>query len=537
MTPEPGYAHPWPALRQLPGRTPLHVKLIAAVLALVAIALIVIGITSTSVLSGYLQGRADSEVVAEYRQLTQDHASHMPMEGGFSAINGFPYITEIRNSSGFILTQAGLVRPSSHEPAVPTSAAWLQANAGHLVTIASFSGRDDWRVITRQISYQVFDQETGSVITTTGTLIVGADLGDINGTTHHLANIDLIVSLILLLALAIAGVAVVRASLLPLAEIEQTAAAIASGDLTRRVPERDPRTEVGRLGRSLNWMLGQIETAFRARSESEAAARRSEERMRQFVADASHELRTPLTAIGGYAEYYRQRLNQKGEATSGANVAATEKSLSSDPEESLTRTDLAWIMQRIEQESLRMRGLVEDLLLLARLDEQRPIERRPVDLLTLAADAVKDARVIAPNRQINLAVKIGVAPLVLGDEGQLRQVIGNLMGNALTHTPDRTPITLELSEAALGSLPAVALDVADQGPGLPPDQQGRIFERFYRADQARARKTGGAGLGLSIVAALVAAHGGSVTVSSTPGQGATFRVMLPLAPDVIGIDP
>jgi two-component system OmpR family sensor kinase len=400
MTPEPGSARLWPALRQLPERTPLRVKLIAAVLALVAIALIVISIASASVLSGYLQGRADSEVVAEYRQLLLELRSQMPMGGGFSAINGFPYITEIRNRGGFILTPAGSIRPDSHEPAVPTNAAWLQANAGHLVTIASFSGRDDWRLITRQISYRVYDPASGTVTTTTGTLIVGADLGDIKGITRQLANIDIVVSLILLLALATVGVAVVRASLLPLAEIEQTAAAIARGDLTRRVPERDPRTEVGRLGRSLNWMLGQIETAFRARSESEMAARRSEERMRQFVADASHELRTPLTAISGYAEYYRQRLNQKREATNGANVATAEKSLSSDPEDSPTRTDLAWIMQRIEQESLRMRGLVEDLLLLARLDEQRPSERRPVDLLTLAADAVKDARVIAPNRQI-----------------------------------------------------------------------------------------------------------------------------------------
>jgi two-component system OmpR family sensor kinase len=192
------------------------------------------------------------------------------------------------------------------------------------------------------------------------------------------------------------------------------------------------------------------------------------------------------------------------------------------------------IMARVEQESARMGGLVEDMLMLARLDEQRPIERRPVDLLTLAADAVQDARIVAPGRTVELTVGTGAAFLVLGDEARLRQVISNLMSNALTHTPEGTPITVRIlagQQPGTPAVPCAVLEVADQGPGLTTEQAGRVFERFYRADQARARRTGGSGLGLAIVAALVAAHGGTVGVNTAPGHGATFRITLPLAPE------
>jgi two-component system, OmpR family, sensor kinase len=370
---------------------------------------------------------------------------------------------------------------------------------------------------------------------------------------------------IVVAALAMVGIAIVRTSLRPLTDIESTAAAIAAGDLSRRVPDSDPRTEVGRLGRALNAMLAQIESAFRSREQSEAAARRSEERMRQFVADASHELRTPLTAIRGYAEYYRQRggldngshpagkpeiqpsrerahsgatpdtapdvpANPDGPPGSG-DPALAGSSASPGP---LTSPDMDRIMERVEQESSRMGGLVEDMLVLARLDEQRPIERRPVDLLSLAADAVQDARIVAPGRKIDLTVGTGAAFLVLGDEPRLRQVISNLMNNALTHTPEGTPITVRILAGYQGgnpAVPAAILEVADRGPGLSSEQAERVFERFYRADQARGRRTGGTGLGLAIVSALVAAHGGTVGVNTAPGQGATFWITLPLAPE------
>jgi two-component system OmpR family sensor kinase len=309
------------------------------------------------------------------------------------------------------------------------------------------------------------------------------------------------------------GYALVRTSLRPLEEIESTAEAIAAGNLSRRVPAQDPRTEVGRLGRALNGMLSQIETAFRAREASEARARRSEDRMRRFVADASHELRTPLTSIRGFAELYRQ----------GAVV---------DPD------DVARAMRRIEGEASRMGLLVEDLLLLARLDQHRQLERRPVDLLTLAVDAVHDARAVAPERRIALDVRPQTAgdsaPVVLGDEPRLRQVLSNLVGNALTHTPAGTPVTVRVGTAQENGSGWAVLDVADTGPGLAPEETERVFERFYRADPSRTRGQGGIGLGLSIVAALVAAHGGTVDVASAPGAGATFRVRLPLAPPPLG---
>jgi two-component system, OmpR family, sensor kinase len=329
------------------------------------------------------------------------------------------------------------------------------------------------------------------------------------------------------------------------------------------VPEHDPRTEVGRLGRALNTMLTQIESAFHARERSEASARRSEERMRQFVADASHELRTPLTAIRGYAEYYRQRggldngspaageLEHDSSRQPALNRAAADTAADGSPGSDdpgltdlasaghLTGPDMDRIMERVEQESSRMGGLVEDMLMLARLDEQRPIERRPVDLLTLAADAVQDARIVAPSRAIDLTVGTGTAFLVLGDEGRLRQVISNLMSNALTHTPDGSPISVRIhagQQAGNPPVPSAVLEVTDHGPGLTPEQASRVFERFYRADQARGRRTGGSGLGLAIVAALVAAHHGTVSVDSAPGRGATFRITLPLAPEALAIE-
>jgi two-component system, OmpR family, sensor kinase len=293
--------------------------------------------------------------------------------------------------------------------------------------------------------------------------------------------------------------------------MEQTAEAIAAGDLTRRVPDRDPRTEVGRLAAALNSMLAQIEAAFRARAASETTARRSEERMRRFVADASHELRTPLTTIRGFAELYRQGASRKP-------------------------GELDRLMRRIEDQAARMGLLVEDLLLLARLDQQRPLDRRPVDLLALAAEAVNDARAVAPDRRIELELDgagdgAGGGPLVvLGDEDRLRQVIANLMSNALTHTPAGSPIELRAGTRRGDGAGNAAIEVVDHGRGLTRQQAERVFERFYRADPARSHAAGGTGLGLSIVAALVAAHGGTVEVSSVPGQGASFRVLLPLDP-------
>jgi len=589
VTPRSGF---WHSVRQLPSRTPLRTKLITAVLALVAIALVVISVAGIAFLRSYLVGQTDNSL-----------ASFIDSQGPFSpasyvarVLSGGSPQQETQTSVEWLSSSNKLysvVQPVAVNgfhttaisgPIVTPNSSWLRA--GNITTVGAMSGSGRWRVVAYPYT---FHTQSGQSIT--GTIIVGIDITSIYQTIGKLTGIDVIVSLLVLLGLLVVGIGVVRASLKPLTGIEQTAEAIAAGDLTRRVPERDPRTEVGRLGRSLNVMLSQIESAFMARSRSEAAARRSEERMRQFVADASHELRTPLTAIRGFAEYYRQR----GGVVSAAGAGAGGKATGSEPDVvrngHLAPTDLDRIMRRVEQESARMGVLVEDMLLLARLDQQRPLDRTTVDLLTLAADAVHDARVVAPNRNINLTVGAGAALLVIGDEVRLRQVIGNLMSNALSHTPDGTPIDVRIrsgtvaeiraataaaaerraaelkSESADTEPPAdkaesaglaeekpgvwpgtpagleldntdganaqsaAVLEVTDHGPGLTEAQAAHAFERFYRADQART--AGGTGLGLAIVAALVAAHGGAARVQPDSGSGATFSIALPLAPEAV----
>jgi two-component system OmpR family sensor kinase len=551
----PASNSPRQSIKELSGRVPLHIKLIAAVLGLVVIALAVISVVGLAEFRNYLQDRADEQLQTLMSEALHDNPTVGGPQGPTFNFSG--YVVELRDTQGNLVqgcnwcTWQDLNGPG---PNVPVTQAWLAANAGKTVTVPAASGQDTWRVLVRRVGYHEvagFAQGPNQQ----GILIVGADLGHLDQAVGWLAKVDLVVSMIVVGALVVVGVAMVRASLRPLKEIEVTAEAIAAGDLSRRVPDSDPRTEVGRLGRSLNMMLSQIESAFHARARSEAAARRSEERMRQFVADASHELRTPLTAIRGYAEYYRQRGGVENGASTGEHSVVTEPVPGSGPpgpagpggpadggaapadlagRGHLTRPDMDRIMERVEQESSRMGGLVEDMLVLARLDEQRPIERRPVDLLTLAADAVQDARVVAPGRKIDLTVGTGAAFLVLGDEARLRQVISNLMNNALTHTPAGTPITVRILAGFQGgdpAVPAAILEVADRGPGLSREQAERVFERFYRADQARDRRTGGTGLGLAIVQALVAAHGGTVGVNTTPGKGATFWITLPLAPE------
>jgi two-component system, OmpR family, sensor kinase len=556
----PASSGPAQALRQAAGRVPLRIKLIAALLGLVVIALAVMSSVGLAEFRSYLQGRADVQLRALSAQVSSSQIGGLRSQ----ALSFEGYVIELRDGQGQQVpcTQCTYGDLNVPGPSVPTSRSWLADNNNRLVTVPATSGGDNWRVLVRKQGYYA-NTPAGPGPPLTGTLIVGADLGHLEQSVGWLARVDLVVSAIIIVALAIVGVAIVRASLRPLSDIENTAQAIAAGDLSQRVPYHDPRTEMGRLARSLNVMLAHVESAFRARAQSEAAARYSEERMRRFLADASHELRTPLTAIRGYAEYYRQRggmengsapspaASTETAATSQADVAATVPAASvsaadvsaagvSAGDGPLTRPDLDRIMERVEQESSRMGGLVQDMLVLARLDQQRPIERRPVDLLTLVADAVQDARIVAPSRAIDLTVGSGTAFLVLGDEPRLRQVISNLMNNALTHTPEGSPISVRIltgHQQGNPPVPCAVLEVTDHGPGLTQEQASRVFERFYRADQARGRRTGGSGLGLAIVSALVGAHGGTVGVDTAPGRGATFRITLPLAPEALATEP
>jgi len=331
---------------------------------------------------------------------------------------------------------------------------------------------------------------------------VAIDLSDVQSTVRALTYAQVGIGAAVLLVLGVVGYAVVHRSLRPLVEVEQTAAAIAAGELERRIPQRDPRTEVGRLSLALNGMLAQIQRAVASSESSAEHARSSEDRMRRFITDASHELRTPLTTIRGFAELYRQ----------GA------------------ASDVEMLMSRIESESRRMGLLVEDLLLLARLDAQRPLERHRVDLLALASDAVHDAQSIAPQRDITMEVFDGPGtPEVLGDEARLRQVLGNLVANALQHTPDTAGITVRVGTDDNKAV----VEVCDEGPGMSTEDAHRVFERFYRADSSRARTSGGTGLGLSIVDSLVYAHGGTVSITTAPGAGCRFKVNLPRIADVV----
>ena len=322
-----------------------------------------------------------------------------------------------------------------------------------------------------------------------GVIVVAAPMGEIDARLNRLLLLELLVIGGVLAVLGFVGWAVVRVGLLPLDRIGYTAGAIAGGDLSHRVESTDPRSEVGRLGIAFNAMLDRLEDAF-------GRQRASEDRLRRFLADASHELRTPLASIRGYAELFRM-----GAARS--------------PE------DVEKAMRRIEDEAARMGVLVEDLLTLARLDEIAEAPHTSVDVAQLAGDAVEDARAVAPERSIRLSAEDGA--VVLGDAHQLRQVLGNLLRNALVHTPEGTPI-----EVGVGvDDGSVRVDVRDHGPGLPAGDPAALFERFWRAEGGRERGKAGAGLGLAIVAAIVDAHGGTVSAAGAPDGGAVFSVALP----------
>ena len=324
-----------------------------------------------------------------------------------------------------------------------------------------------------------------------GTVVAAQSLRDLDRTTSRLAFLFALIGFALLLLIALAARTVIKVGLRPLEEAEKTAEEIAAGNLSARMPEANPSTEVGRLVTTLNTMLARIEDSFAVRTESE-------NKLRRFVADASHELRTPITAIRGFSELHRQ----------GAVTGEKET------------TEL---IGRIENESKRMGSLVEDLLLLARLDQAREMDSKPVDINKVVEDAVISARAAGPEHPVTLNSSNDEI-FTLGDEVRIHQVVANLLANARTHTPTGTPIAVSVVSTDAG----VEIAVADKGPGLSLDDQKRIFERFYRADASRAR-TGadGSGLGLSIVDAVMRAHGGSVSVQSTPGEGAIFTLHFP----------
>jgi two-component system OmpR family sensor kinase len=373
-------------------------------------------------------------------------------------------------------------------------AAALTARLGTPFDVASDHGGGRWRVLIVPVSAPSTARSLPAGV------VVAASLDEVSSTTDRLSTAFLLIGGFVVALLGVAGWFAVRAGLRPLRQIEATAAEIAAGrPLSHRMPAASPRTEAGRLTTALNGMLAQIESAFAVRAESE-------DQMRRFVADASHELRTPLAGIRGFAELYRM-----GALPDEADV---------------TRT-----MARIESEAVRLGGLVEDLLTLVRTEELRPVQLAPMDLRTLAVDALHDTTALDPTREVTLTGPGSGPPApapVLGDEARLRQVVANLVGNAVAHTPPGTPVRIGVGTRDGHGV----LEVADTGPGLSPAQAARVFERFYRTDASRTRASGGgAGLGLSIAAALITANGGHVELDTSPGNGATFRIRLPSAAD------
>ncbi len=460
----------------------LRTQLVAIMTVLMVVTVSITGLATINLLRDNLIDGLDTDIDTNKQQVANS-LFHSETRGDESLLRYY----------GLLADPDGAIRKTSYSAtardtpdltgfAIPE----LAHETGAITVPGTAPKSSGWRV-------QAFTVDNG------GFVVVALPMYPVDVAVEQTANLMFSIGLLsTFIASGIAYLAVTR-QFQPLRRVEQTAAAIAAGDLSRRVKVENPSTEVGRLSRSLNAMLSHIESAFSSRT-------KSEKKMRRFVADASHELRTPLVTIRGFSELYRHGGIQEKE-------------------------DIDAAMGRIESEAKRMGQLVEDLLMLARMDEQRKHEVRPVDLMLLGNDAALDARASAPDRKIRVIGLDGGAPAsapTTGDEAQLRQVIGNLMTNALRYTPAGSPL-----EIAVGIAPVIddrmdsVIEVRDHGPGISDEDASRVFERFYRADSSRQRGTGGTGLGLAIVAAIVAQHDGSVRLTETDGGGATMSIRLP----------
>jgi two-component system OmpR family sensor kinase len=461
----------------------LRTRLLVGVLTLVLAGFVCAGFASVQVLRKFLNDRIDEQLFLANAQLANADVSRLG-EFGVSErerqlLND--YVVEYHDAQGAL--DLKITGSAQHnEPELPVlDSATVKALAGKPFHVRSVNEFHD-------AGFRVLVTERPNGL---GSLVIAYDFSGTARTMGKFVGIEIVVMVAVIGLSAILGVAVVRVGLRPLTDVERTAEGIiGGGDLSRRVPElAAPGTEIGRLSATLNKMLAEIEGSVA--------------RLRRFVGDASHELRTPVTGIRGLAELYRQ-----GAVTQPEEVAA--------------------LMARIETEATRMGVLVEDLLLLARLDEERPLRTEPVDLVAVVADAID-------GHPVDLDLVGDQEPIVVGDADRLRQVVINLVTNALTHTPAGTPVTVRVGVSEGLAHRSALLEVVDRGPGIDTAHAERVFERFYRVDPARARDhertpTTGSGLGLSIVAGIVAAHGGTVECLPTDGGGATFRVRLPLRP-------
>lgn len=493
-------------------RLSLRVRLLLITIGLLLASLAIGNAVVVRAMEGYQIGRIDEQIrpVAELlsmatytpgeRSEPSDPVTDRAIAGELGRLFEFSYIAYLRRD-GTVVEEPDFLPSTGTRPALAgLDAGAVAARAGRPFDLAGQQEPGRWRAVVVPLSSAAIPPGRAAEFAG-ASVVVAASRADADDTVARLRTVTLVVGAVLLVLLAVAGWFAVGAGLRPLRRIEETAAGIAAGDLSRRVPEvLAPGTEVGRLSAGLNGMLGQLETAFAARASSEA-------RMRRFVADVSHELRTPLFGIHGFTELYR---------------------MGGLPQ----RSDVDRTMDRIERESARLARLTEDLLLLARLDDQAAggtlaVQPARMDLRTLAADAYHDLTALDPTRPVSLTGPGGSGPAgsapVLGDEARLRQVVTNLVGNAVAHTPAGTAVRI-----GVGTQDGEAvLELADQGPGMTVEQAGRVFDRFYRADDSRTRSGGaGAGLGLAIAQSLVTAHGGRLDLRTAPGEGATFQVVL-----------
>lgn len=497
-------------------RLSLRTRLLCLSMALVAVGLLAAGVVVSTTLHDYLQDRMDSRLGLTARIAARvTPPSDAPPSVRILSFFEDTTVTYVDDRGAPLRAFGASTAPPGGGPALPRlDREAVRGTQGRPFTVSARHGDHAWRLIAVPRA----EQRVGPVAATvpavasesSGSVIVASSLDAVDGTVTRTRNVSLTAGAALVAVLAVAGWFAVRSGLRPLTRIQETTAAITAGDYSRRIPElAGPHTEVGRLTEYLNRMLARIDTAFRARAETEA-------RMRRFFADGSHELRTPLVGIKGYTDLYRM----------GALP---------------TRQDVDHTMRRIAEESERLTQLVEDMLLLARLDEDAhrtaadahqplafPLELAPMDLRTLAADALHDVRALDAARAVTLTGPGGGRPATapaLADEARLRQVVTNLVGNAVAHSPSGAPVRIGVGTEGEYAV----LEVADRGPGLSPEERQRLFERFYRADGSRSRAAGGgSGLGLAIVHSLVSAHGGRVDVDTAPGEGCTFRVLLPL---------
>jgi two-component system OmpR family sensor kinase len=451
----------------------IRARVVLATVALAALAVVAADVATSLVLGRYVDRRAQTQV-RETAQgaraaIAGGRALSLPILPGAKR----PVLVEVLNRRGGVAQRAA--GGSASQVQLPADL------ASHLNQPRRLRGRHGGRSVFEAIALPLSSGRT---------VVAVISIKDDVQMLARLALVELIAGVAVLIVLAIAAAATLTASLRPLRRIALTADAIAAGDLSARVPPAPRRSEVGRVASALNRMLGEIEAAFAQRDETEA-------RLRRFLSDASHELRTPLTSIKGYAELFRRGAQDRPQ-------------------------DLAKAMGAIEQEAERMSALVEDLLLLARLDETRPLERHPVALDEIVEAAVESALVVDPGHPVR--VDAPERPVVVeGDAARLRQVVDNLLANVRRHTPAGTPATVTLRTSD-GS---IVLSVADTGPGVPKADQGRIFDRFVRLDAARSRASGGSGLGLAVVRSIVVAHGGSVRYRDAKPTGSVFEVRLP----------